>query len=216
MSCNVTQNEVGGKDLLLKVCKDVTVKTVDLSAELEVTAHGLKVGDLFKFKAIGALTVVDLATIYFVVEIVSANKFKIAATVGGAALIMDESEASLAAEAFINVGGIRSKSVSLASEAVDITSQDSDEWKTMLDGAGLRSGSISGSGVYTNAVAFGLVEDAFLANALLCLAFADVKGSKIIAGCYKVTSLEYSGDYNAEGNFSISAESSGALTVQKV
>lgn len=212
-SCNTTQNEVGGKELLLKACEEISVAATDLSDSLTAVGHGLKVGDLVKFQSVGALTVVDDATFYIVVEVVDADNFKISATRGGTALTMDADEAALTVDGFKNFGGLRSKTFAFNSEGIDITNADSDEWSNMLDGAGIRSFSVSGSGVYTNEDVFQNVFSRARNNQLTCFMFIDVKADRLYEGCFKITSLEVSGDYNAESNYSISAESSGAVTV---
>jgi TP901-1 family phage major tail protein len=212
MGCNTAQNEVGGKDLLIKACILDEVATTNLSSSLTANAHGLKVGDVVKFEEVGALTVVDTSTFYYVKEIVDANTFKISATKSGVVIAMDATEATLDIELFKQIGGIRSKSMSISAEGIDITSEDSDEWKVFLDKAGMRSVEISGSGVHSNSLMLKQIEDKMLANELTCLMFLEWKNGKIYAGCFKITSLEYSGDHDGEGSMSISASSSGAIT----
>lgn len=213
MACNTTQNEIGGKELLLKACVLIeNVTTANTSSDITKTAHGLKVGDLVKFLSVGTLTAVTVNTFYFVKE-VTANTFKISATRAGVAIVMDAVESTLDIDAYKSFGGIRSKSFSFSAEGVDITNQDSDEWSVMLNGAGMRSVSVSGSGVYTNETTFQAVLTKFLANELTCLMLIETKTDRVFEGCFKITSLEVGGDYNAESNFSVSAESSGPINV---
>lgn len=212
-TCNVAQNEMGGKELLLKACVDAVASTVTTSATITSTAHGLKVGDIMKFVTLGGLTVVNTTTFYYVKTILTANTFEISATKSGAAIIMDDTEATLDILLFKSTGGLRSKSLSFSAEGIDITNEESDEWKTMLDKAGMRSLEISGSGVYNNYPVFQTLVDKFLANELTCLMFVEVKTGKLYEGCFKLTSLEISGDYDAESNYSISAASSGTITI---
>lgn len=212
-TCNTTQNEVGGKDLFLKKCVAFSAASTATVDDLTVTAHGAKVGDLVKFTgSIGANTTVNTDDYYFVKTVVDANNIIIAATPGGTAIVFDDTEAVMPVDIFKNVGGIRGKSVSLSSEGIDITNQDSDQWQTMLDGAGIRSSEISGDGVYTNETMAKALEDDFLANALTCLAIVEAKSGRVYVGCYKVTSLEIGGSYDGEGTMSVSASSSGPVT----
>lgn len=212
--CNTPQNEVGGKDLLLKKAKCFeTGATTDTQTALTLTAHGAKVGDLIKFVTIGDLTVVNTNDYYLVREVVDANTITIRAEIGGAAITFDETETGLEILVFRNLGGLRSKEFGLASEAVDITNVDSDEWSTMLDGAGIRSASFSGSGVWTNELVFQEFFGDFLANRLVNQALVDVKTGRVYAGRFKITELSVSGDYDAEGTYSVSGESSGAIDV---
>jgi TP901-1 family phage major tail protein len=213
MNCNTTQKEIGGKSLLLKACSDALATSVATSDNLTITAHELKVGDFVAFKTIGMNTTINLTSFYYVKEVVNANTVKISATKSGSAIVFDDSETDMMVLLFKNIAGIRSKEISFSSEGIDITNQDSDEWMTMLDKAGIRSVSISGSGVYNAGTAFKSVRDKFLANSLVCLMFVDVIQSEIIEGCFKITEFTFSGDYDAEASFSISAESSGQINI---
>lgn len=213
-TCNTAQNEVGGKDLILKKCKEFTaIATTATSSDITITAHGAKVGDIVKFTVVDANTTINVDDFYLVHTVVSANVIKVKATPAGAAIVMDDTSAIVEALVFRSLGGLRSKEFSLSSEAVDITNVDSDEWKSMLDGAGVRSASMSGGGVWTNEAVFQEFFQDFLNNRLTCLALIDTKSGRIYEGCFKISELSVSGDYDAEGSYSVSAESSGPLTV---
>ncbi len=144
----------------------------------------------------------------------SSTTLTVAATPGGSALVMDDSESAMLADVFVAVGGLRSKSLSLSADGIDITNSDHAQWKTLLDGAGISSASISGGGVFSNDENMLSIEASWFARTLTCLMIIDVKHARIYEGCFKITSLEYSGDYDAESSFSISAESSGQVTLQ--
>jgi len=212
--CNTNQKEIGGKDLILKKCKEFSnVGITDTDAEITVTGHGAKVGDIVKFQAVGALTVVNTTSYYSIVSVPDANTITIAASPGGTALVMDETIATLEILIFRTLGGLRSKELSFSSEAVDVTNVDSDEWKSMLDNSGVRSVSVSGSGVYTSELVFKEFRTDFLANAMTCIMLLDAKTKEVIEGCFKISELSISGDYDAEGQYSMSAESSGPVTI---
>jgi TP901-1 family phage major tail protein len=212
--CNTTQKEIGGKDLILKKCKEyLNVGTTATSSSITVTAHGAKVGDVVKFTDVDGNTTVNVDDYYAIVEVVDANTIKVAAAPGGVAIVLDDTSAVVDLLIFRTLGGLRSKEISFSSEAVDITNVDSDEWKSMLDNAGIRSASVSGSGVYTSEVVFKEFRTEFLANTLTCLMFLDAKSKEIIEGCFKISELSVSGDYDAEGQYSMSAESSGPITI---
>jgi len=213
MSCNTTQKEIGGKSLILKACTAVTgIETFATGADIKKVAHGLKVGDIFvPTGGLGSITSLTLNQNYYVKSITDADNFQISATKAGAAIVVADAEVALEADFFTTIGGMRSKSLSMSADGIDITNQDSDEWKTMLDGAGIKSMSISGSGVYNNQTLFQSMYTKFLANELTCLMLIDASVARIYSGCWKLTSLEISGDYDGEGNFSISADSSGQI-----
>jgi len=211
-TCNTEQKEMGGKDLLLKACVEDLVASTATQSTLTAVAHGLKVGDIIKFGTIGANTTINTTPFYYVKTILTADTFNISATRSGAAIVLDDTEAAMEIDKFMSTGGLRSKSMNLSAEGIDITSEDSDEWKVMLDKAGIRSMEISGSGVYNNADVFQGLVTKFLANELTCLMFIEAKTGRLYEGCFKLTSLEVSGDYDAESSYSISAASSGAIT----
>lgn len=212
--CNTNQKEIGGKDLILKKCKEFeNIGATNTDSELTVTAHGAKVGDIVKFTTIGTLTVVNTTDFYSVVTVVDANTIEIAAAPGGTAIIMDATVATADILLFRNLGGLRSKSLAFSSEAIDVTNVDSDEWMSMLDNAGIRSVSVSGDGVYTSEAVFREFRQDFLDNKLTCILLLDAKTKEIIEGCFKISSLEIGGSYDGEGTYSLSAESSGAITV---
>lgn len=221
MSCNTTQNERGGKDLLLKVASvdeiDVQTGTGDDPQALLAVAHGLAVGDLVKFgyESIGTNTDVTVGIFYFVVSVPSTGSFKISATPGGTAITFTSALTDIEIEVFKTVGGLRSKGFSFASDAIDASNHGTNQWREVLNGAGVRSVSISGSGVYTNHTEFKRVRNNAFANRLTKLAFIDVILGEIYSGCFKLTSVEGSGDYDGESSYSLSAESSGKVTVSE-
>lgn len=211
----VTQKEMGGKDVLLKAGISASAATTNASATITSTAHGLKVGDIVKFETVGALVAVNVNTFYWVKTILTANTFEISATKSGAAISMDATEAALSVILYKGVGGIRSKSLAFSSEAVDITNEDSDEWKSILDKAGVRSLEVSGSGVYSNYEVAAAVRTKALANDLVEMMIIEKSGF-IFAGPFKLASFEISGEYDAESNLSISASSAAAVSTATI
>ena len=217
-SCNTTQNERSGKDLLLKICKvleiDVSVGTGDDPTALLATAHGLAVGDLVRFPTaeLGTNDDVTAEQLYFI-KSVTDDSFKISATPGGAAITFDEAIVNADIEVFETIGGLRSSSSAFASEGIDISNHGTSQWKKLKDGAGMKSVSFSGSGVYVNMANYRAMEVSAFANELVCLAFIDAQAGRIKSGCFKITSLEETGEYDGEATFSASFESSGEVIV---
>lgn len=218
-SCNTVEKERSGKDLLLKKCKEVeaavAVGTSDVPTAVLVTAHALVEGDLIRFgaEALGTVSEVSAGQIYFVKSVLSANSFSISATPGGAAITFTHAFTALTIEAFNTIGGLRSSSNAFNTEAIDVSNHGTNQWKKIKDGAGMRSSSISGSGVYNAEDNFKQMEVDAFANKLQCLAFVDIAGGRIYSGCYKVTSVENSGEYDGEAAYSMSAESSGEVVL---
>lgn len=218
-SCNTTQNERSGKDLLLKICEvddvSVAIGTDDDAEAILAPAHGLEVGDMVRATAAELGTVDDITAdqLYFVVEVPTTGSFKIATAPGGTAITFTHTITDMEVEYFKKIGGLRSSSFSFASEAIDISNHGSGQWRKIKDAAGLRTVSISGDGVYNNTTNFKAMENDVLAGNLVCLAFVDVSTGRVYHGCFKIVSLEVSGEYNGEATFTISAENSDAITI---
>lgn len=218
-SCNTTQNERSGKDLLLKICEDIAdvdvlIGTDDDPQDILKTAHGLVVGDMVRFEAadLGTLNDVNADQLYFVVS-ATANSFKIAASPGGTPITFTEAWVDIDLEAFKTIGGLRTSSFAFASEAIEISNYGSNQWRQVKDGAGFRTVSVSGDGVYTSAANFRQLElDAF-ANNLVCLGFVDVTAGRVYHGCFKIVSVEASAEFSGEATFTLSAESADETVI---
>jgi TP901-1 family phage major tail protein len=114
--------------------------------------------------------------------------------------------------AYITIGGIRAKSISLNGETVDVSDGDSaSQWRELLEGAGMKSASISGSGVFKDSAAEERIRSLFFSQAHANFQFI-VPAFATFQGLFQTVTLEYSGDYNGEAQFSMSFESAGALT----
>ncbi|KWT72371.1 Gene Transfer Agent tail protein [Hyphomicrobium sulfonivorans] len=110
------------------------------------------------------------------------------------------------------VAGLRTRSISLNSETVDVTNADSSgHWRELLAGCGVRSASISGSGVFTGNEGFDEVQDAFMDRSVRDAKIL-IPGWGTFEGPFRVSSLEISGEYNDSVQCSMSLESAGALT----
>ena len=110
------------------------------------------------------------------------------------------------------IGGLRSSSLTINEETVDVTNKDSSGNRELLPDGGILSMSISGSGVFTDTAA----EVAFRSAALGAATFQTftfvIPDLGSYAGTFQVTSLEYAGEYNGEATYSFSLESSGAVS----
>ena len=137
-----------------------------------------------------------------------------AAGKGSSFLLKDNSTGTPA-----TIGGLRSTSMTINGEAVDITTKDSnafissgnDKARDLLQGGGIRSMTISASGVFTDSstenILRGFAFDGAIQN--YDLVFSD--GSKI-AGAFLITSYERAGEFNGEETYSVTLESSNTIT----
>jgi len=111
----------------------------------------------------------------------------------------------------VTVGGLRSSSITLNDEMVDISTKDSSNNRELLPQGGIQSMTISGSGVFTDTNSEQQVRTNFGGATLSSMSFV-IPDLGTYSGSFQITSLEFAGEYNGEATFSMTAESSGAIT----
>lgn len=113
---------------------------------------------------------------------------------------------------FQTLAGLRTTRISLNAETVDVTSLDSTGgWRELLGGAGVRSASVSGTGVFKDADSDDRARRIFFDGDTPDFQII-LPDFGVIQGAFQITSLEYSGAYNSEATFDMSLSSAGALT----
>lgn len=118
-------------------------------------------------------------------------------------------------ESFTTIGGLRSTSITLNDEAVDVTNKDSSGNRTLLADGGIHSMSISGSGIFTDAASETTLRGTMNASSFTNFQLI-IPDFGTYTGAFMVSSLEYAGEYNGEVTYSVSLESSGAITFATV
>lgn len=117
-----------------------------------------------------------------------------------------------APEAFSTVAGIRAKTISLYARTVDGTSGESPEaWRELIAGAGVKSASVSGAGVFKDAPSDVAIQQTFFSQAARNFQLA-IPGFGVLQGPFLIEALDYSGDHDGEAAFAITLASAGALT----
>lgn len=114
---------------------------------------------------------------------------------------------------YTTIGGLRSKSMTINNEAIDATEHGSNEWRELLDGAGIRSMSLSGSGIFTTNANLSQMRADAIAGTLRNFQLVDDDNGDTFTGKFKITSMERGGEYNGEQTWSVSLESSGEIVV---
>ena len=109
------------------------------------------------------------------------------------------------------VGGMRSTSMTLNDEAVDISNEDSGSFRELLPAGGIQSMSISASGVFTDSTAETTLRAAYGTSTFKSYNII-VPDLGTYAGTFMIASLEYAGEYNGEATYSVTLESSGSIT----
>jgi len=116
---------------------------------------------------------------------------------------------------YATIGGMRSTSIAINDETVDVTNKDSGINRVLLANGGITSMAISGSGVFTDTASEALVQAAMGAGAFSAYQFL-IPDFGTYTGSFQLVSLEYAGEYNGEVTYSFSFESSGAITFATV
>lgn len=118
-----------------------------------------------------------------------------------------------ATEAFTAIAGIRSRSLTLNRENVDVTNSDSPSmWRELLADAGVRSMSVSGNGVFKSTETEAAVVTHILTGTTHRNFQLVIPGLGTFAGPFHIASSELGGEYNGESTHSISLESAAAIT----
>ncbi len=112
---------------------------------------------------------------------------------------------------FITLAGLRARTVSLNARTVDITDSQSNGWRELLEGAGIRSLSISGSGVFRDAASDARMREVFFAQSqttwqIIVPSFGQFQGPFLIAA------LEYAGQHDGEATFALTLASAGEIS----
>lgn len=115
-------------------------------------------------------------------------------------------------ESFTAVAGLRSTALAFNAETVDVTDADSSgQWRELLAEAGVKSATITGSGVFKDAAADALLRTAFFDQSLSNWQIV-IPDFGTVSGPFKLTSLQYEGPYDGEVKISMSLASGGALS----
>ncbi|NKI99801.1 phage major tail protein, TP901-1 family [Novosphingobium sp. SG707] len=127
----------------------------------------------------------------------------------GAAFLLKITDGA-ATPTFNTVAGLRTTQMSIAGQAVTITTKDSAGWRDLLSGAGARTISVSAAGVFMGSAAEARIRTNALGGVIDTYQLSFEDGSKM-QGKFLVQKLEYSGDYNSERSYTIQLESSGPV-----
>jgi len=118
-------------------------------------------------------------------------------------------------ENFTSVAGLRATTLAFNSGMVDVTNADSvGQWRELM-ADGVKSASLSGSGVFKDAASDVALRMAFFHGAapnwqVVIPSFGTVQGP------FKITALQYEGPHDGELKMSLSLASAGALSFESV
>lgn len=113
---------------------------------------------------------------------------------------------------FSTIGGLRSRTLSLNAQTIDIThAQSNGGWRELLAGAGVRQASIAGAGVFLNDATAQIVRVTFFEGVGRNWQII-VPGFGTIEGAFLIANLDYAGDHDGEATVSLALASAGPLS----
>ncbi|MBC7155313.1 MAG: phage major tail protein, TP901-1 family [Rhodobacteraceae bacterium] len=113
---------------------------------------------------------------------------------------------------FQTVAGLRATRISFNAETVDVTSLESvGGWRELLAGAGVKSASVSGSGVFRDADTDERARAIFFGGEMPAFQVI-IPGFGVVEGPFQITGIDYAGSHNGEATYEMTLASAGALT----
>ena len=113
---------------------------------------------------------------------------------------------------FETMAGLRATRISFNAESVDITSLESaGGWRELLAGAGVKTASLSGSGVFRDEASDERARQIFFDGEIPAFQVI-IPDFGVVEGAFQITSVEYAGSYNGEATYELSMASAGALS----
>ncbi|MCF4097937.1 phage major tail protein, TP901-1 family [Maritalea mediterranea] len=113
---------------------------------------------------------------------------------------------------FITVAGIRSRQLAFNAQTIDTTdSQSAGQWRELLQGGGVKTASLSGSGIFKDAQSDARIRELFFAGQVrdwqvLIPDFGTIEGK------FQITALEFAANHNGEVTFDVALESAGEIS----
>lgn len=112
---------------------------------------------------------------------------------------------------FQTIAGLRASRLAFNAQSVDVTSLESAGWRELLAGAGVKSATVTGSGIFKDATTDARARELFFASEMPAFQIL-VPDFGTIEGPFQITSLEYAGTVDGEATFEMSLASGGALS----
>ena len=113
---------------------------------------------------------------------------------------------------FETIAGLRATRVGFNAETVDVTSLESQGgWRELLAGAGVKSASISGSGVFRDAATDARARQIFFDGEVPDFQVI-IPSFGVIEGPFQITAIEYAGSHNGEATYELTMASAGVMT----
>jgi len=113
---------------------------------------------------------------------------------------------------FETIAGLRASRITFNAESVDVTSLESlGGWRELLGGAGVKSASISGSGVFRDAATDERARQIFFDGQVPDFQVI-IPNFGIVQGPFQISSIEYAGEHAGEATYDLTLASAGVLS----
>lgn len=114
-------------------------------------------------------------------------------------------------ELFTTVAGLRAKTIALNARAIDATDAESPgAWRELLAGTGVKSLTVSGSGLFKDAASDAALRAAFFDQTARSFQLA-IPDFGVLEGPFLVSALEYSGRHDGEAQAALTLASAGEI-----
>ena len=113
---------------------------------------------------------------------------------------------------FETLAGLRASRIAFNAETVDVASLESQGgWRELLAGAGVKSASLTGAGVFKDAQTDAKAREVFF-NAQMPDFQVVIPDFGTVEGPFQLTAIEYAGNHDGEATYELSLASAGALS----
>ena len=112
---------------------------------------------------------------------------------------------------FVTLAGLRATRLTFNAGSIDVTSIGSEGgWRELLDGGGVKSAQVAGSGIFRDAGTDARARQIFFDGEVPSFQVI-VPDFGVVEGRFQITSLEYAGTHDGEATYEIALASAGAL-----
>lgn len=113
---------------------------------------------------------------------------------------------------FETVAGLRATRIAFNAQSIDVTNLGSaGGWRELLAGAGVKSASVSGSGVFRDAATDARARQVFFDGEIPRFQVV-IPDFGIVEGRFQITAIEYAGAHDGEATYELSLASAGEVT----
>lgn len=115
---------------------------------------------------------------------------------------------------FITVAGIRSRQLAFNAQTIDTTdSQSAGQWRELLQGGGVKTANLSGSGIFKDAQSDARIRELFFAGQVREWQVV-IPDFGTIVGKFQISALEFAANHNGEVTFDVALESAGEISFE--